>query len=49
MTKMLIALCIIEEAIIAVLVYACKKLWNWLIDASADIEPIEWEDWADDR
>lgn len=39
--------CIIEAAIIAALVYACKKLWSWLNDASADIEPIEWSEWDD--
>ena len=39
--------CIIEAAIIAALVYACKRLWDGLEDASADIEPIEWSDWDD--
>lgn len=39
--------CIIEAAIIAALVYACKVLWDGWTDASADIEPIEWEDWND--
>lgn len=43
----LLTVCIIEAAIIAALVYACKVLWNGWTDASADIEPIEWEDWDD--
>lgn len=45
----LLTVCIIEAAIIAALVYACKVLWDGWQNASADIEPIEWEDWADDR